>query len=206
MNLVNRLKNKISSAAGNPFGRTRRYIASLLFWAVLAGSCVTGKKAVDFRLTNWDDNEVTMGTLKGKVVVLVFSYAYCSVRCPVVTARLYSLDMELDALKDVVYLHVSVDPGMDTAERRRHYFELYRLDAENDRRWMFLSGEKSELERVWKFYGVTATSVEVKEIPEGYYMEYTQKMAIIDKEGFIRYETDYNFSEDEIVKKIKELL
>lgn len=169
-------------------------------------SCTPGKKAVDFELGNWDNKTVTMNTLKDKVVVLVFSYAYCSVRCPVVTARLYSLDAALDGQKDVIYLHVSVDPEMDTEEKRRHYFDLYRLDAEKDRRWMFVSGARDELERLWKFYGMTANRIEVRDIPEGYYMEYTQKMVIIDKKGFIRYESDYNYTEDEVVKKIRELI
>jgi len=200
------VKNKFIFTPANLLRRTRQYIVAIALLGLIAGSCTPGKKAVDFKLTDRDGKTVTMDSLKEKVVVLVFSYAYCSVRCPVVTARLYSLDLALEAQKDVVYLHVSVDPEMDTAERRRHYFELYRLDAEKDRRWMFVAGEKDELEKLWKFYGVTASRVEVKEIPEGYYMEYTQKMAVIDKQGFIRYETDYNYSEDEVVKKIKELI
>jgi cytochrome oxidase Cu insertion factor (SCO1/SenC/PrrC family) len=184
----------------------KQYIIAIALLGSITISCTPGKKAIDFELGNWDNKAVTMNTLKDKVVVLVFSYAYCSVRCPVVTARLYSLDAALDAHKDVVYLHVSVDPEMDTAERRRHYFDLYWLDAGNDRRWMFVSGAKDDLQKLWKFYGVTATRVEVKEIPEGYYMEYTQKMAIIDRKGLIKYETDYNYTEDEVVKKIKELI
>ena len=199
-----------------PVGRYRKrlYIkifnASVLAFAcilvVVISSCTQGKKAMDFKLDNWDTKAVTMKDLKNKVVVLVFSYAYCSVRCPVVTARLYTLDMALNAYRDVVYLHISVDPEMDTPERRRHYFELYRIDAGNGDRWMFLSGKRDELSRIWKFYGVTSKKVEVKEIPEGYYIVYTQKMAIIDKKGFIRYESDYNYSEDELVSKIKELI
>ncbi|MBI4848554.1 MAG: SCO family protein [Nitrospirae bacterium] len=184
----------------------KQFIIAIALLGAMTISCTPGKKAQDFKLGNWDNNTVTMSALKDKVVVLVFSYAYCSVRCPVVTARLYSLDAALDARKDVVYLHVSVDPEMDTAERRRHYFELYSLEAEKDNRWMFVSGAKGELEKLWKFYGVAANRIEVREIPEGYYMEYTQKMAIIDKKGFIRYETDYNYSEDEVVKEIKKLI
>lgn len=181
-------------------------IAFTVVIAVVISSCTQGKKAIDFKLDNWNTKAVTMKDLKDKVVVLVFSYSYCSVRCPVVTARLYTLDMALEAYRDVVFLHISVDPEMDTPERRKHYFDLYRIDAGSGDRWMFVSGETQELSKVWKFYGVTAKRVEVKEIPEGYYMEYTPKMAIIDKKGYIRYESDYNYSEDEMVSMIKELL
>lgn len=178
--------------------------ASIL--VVVVFSCAPSKKAMDFKLDNWNTKTVTMKALKDKVVVLVFSYAYCSVRCPVVTARLYTLDMALDAYKDVVYLHISVDPEMDTPERRRHYFELYRIDAGDGSRWMFVSGKRDELERLWRFYGVTILKHEDSNLPEKYYVDYTQKMAIIDKKGFIRYESDYNYSEDEVVRKIRELI
>ncbi len=165
----------------------------------------TRNRAIDFSLDNWDEKTVTMRDLRGKVVVQAFSYANCSVRCPVVTVRLSSLNDMMDAPQDVVYLHVSIDPEMDTPERRKKYFGLYKLDAVKDRRWMFVSGQQDELAKLWKFYGIEVERIEEKRLPEGYYMEYTPKIVLIDKKGSIRHEEDFFFMEDEIIKKIREI-
>ncbi len=165
----------------------------------------TRNRAIDFSLDNWDEKTVTMRDLRGKVVVLAFSYANCSVRCPVVTVRLSSLDEMMNAPEDVVYLHVSIDPEMDTPEKRREYFGLYKLDAVKDSRWMFVSGQENELAKLWNFYGIDVERVEEKMLPEGYYMEYTPKIVLIDKKGSVRHEEDFFFMEDEIIKKIREI-
>ncbi len=182
-------------------------IAVLIFLAGAVGYYYyeTRNRAIDFSLDNWDEKTVTMRDLRGKVVVLAFSYANCSVRCPVVTVRLSSLDEMMNAPQDVVYLHVSIDPEMDTPERRKKYFGLYKLDAVKDRRWMFVSGQEDELAKLWKFYGIEVERIEEKRLPEGYYMEYTPKIVLIDKEGSIRHEEDFFFMEDEIIKKIREI-
>jgi len=170
-----------------------------------AAENVVEKKAVDFTLNNWDGKTVTLNDLKNKVIVLTFSYSYCSVRCPVVTARLSSLDYEINASKDVVYLHVSVDPDMDTPERRLNYFQLYGIDAVKDNRWMFVSGKKEELSKLWKFYGIEIDKIEENRIPEGYYIQYTPKVVVISKDRLIKLETDFYLSEEEVAKTIKGL-
>jgi protein SCO1/2 len=168
-----------------------------------ADAYASKRKAVNFNLNNWDGRAVSMQNLNGKVVILTFSYAYCSALCPIITARLFSLDNTMNSPQNVVYLHVSVDPSMDTSERRRKYFNLYGIDALKDSRWMFISGQKSELSKLWSFYGVTMKRVKNKRLPEGYYIQYTPKLVIIDKEGFIRHETGFDFSEDEVIEKIR---
>ena len=166
---------------------------------------VTKDRAIDFSLDNWDEKTVTMSDLRDKVVVLAFSYSNCTVRCPVVTVRLSSLDELMKAPEDVVYLHVSIDPEMDTPESRKKYFGLYKVDAEKDSRWMFVSGREDELSIIWKFYGIEVEKIEEKMLPEGYYMEYTPKIVLIDKKGTIRHEEDFFFSDDEIVKRIRDI-
>jgi protein SCO1/2 len=179
-------------------------IGFIAFLLILSGPSAHGtdKNAFDFDLKNFNGERVTTRALRGKVVLLTFSYAYCSVRCPLITARLSSLDDRLNAPKDVVYLHVSVDPEMDTSERRVKYFNLYGIDAVKDNRWMFVSGQKDELVKLWRFYGIEIKKMEEKRIPEGYYMEYTPKIVIISKGGTIAYEVDFHFMEEEMARKM----
>jgi protein SCO1/2 len=183
-------------------------ISLIAFLLILSGPSAHGtdKNAFDFDLKNFDGERVTTRALRGKVVLLTFSYAYCSVRCPLITARLSSLDDRMNAPKDVVYLHVSVDPEMDTPERRVKYFNLYGIDAVKDNRWMFVSGKRDELRELWRFYGIKIKKMEEKRIPEGYYMEYTPKIVIINKGGTISYEVDFHFMEEEMAKKMERII
>jgi len=166
----------------------------------------TGNKTIDFSLVNWDGETVTMDSLRGKVVILAFSYAYCSARCPIITGRLTVFDEIIKKPRDVVYLHVGIDPENDTPENRKKYFSLYGVDPETDKRWLFVSGRRGDLSRVWEFYGIKIERFEEKMLPEGYYFEYTPKIVIIDKQGSARYETDFNFIEEELAEKIEVLL
>ena len=165
----------------------------------------TQNRAINFSLTNWDEKEVTMRDLRDKVVVMTFSYSNCSARCPVVTVRLKSLDELMNAPEDVVYLHVSVDPEMDTTESMKKYFGLYKLDPEKDRRWMFVSGQENDLLKLWEFYGIEIEKIKDRSLPEGYYMEYNPMLVLIDKRGFIKHQEDFYFEEDNIIKKIREI-
>jgi cytochrome oxidase Cu insertion factor (SCO1/SenC/PrrC family) len=167
---------------------------------------VSVKLAVDFELGNWDGKAVTLEKLEGKVVVLTFSYAFCSVSCPVITGRLASLDKAMSSPGDVVYLHVSIDPEMDTGERRKDYFGLYGLDPVKDRRWMFLSGQKDELAKLWDYYEVKIEKMENPMLPEGYFIKYSPRVMIIGKDGTIERETNFYFSEEDLATFIVGLL
>lgn len=185
----------------------RRWSSILLVLiAAVFYSCEAGNKAADFSLNNWDGKTVTMRDLRGKAVILTFSYSNCSARCPVVTVRLTELDKMMKSPEELVYLHISIEPEMDTPASREKYFGLYKLDAVKDRRWMFVSGPKDELSKLWEFYGIEVEKIEEKMLPEGYYLEYTPKLVLIDKKGFIAHETDLFFEEDEVIEKIREII
>ncbi len=182
-----------------------RTIALAVGLSLLIALHATGsdRPAPDFRLRNFDGEEINLQRLRGKVVILTFSYAFCSARCPIVSARLSAFDDYIGAGQDLVYLHVSVDPGMDTSAKRRNYFGLYGMDATIDKRWMFVSGAKDELSRLWQHYGIEIERKESPDLPEGYYRAYTPKVIVIDKKGRIEYETDVYFSEEELARIIE---
>ena len=70
---------------------------------------------------------------------------------------------------------------------------------------MFVSGEKDELSRLWNFYGIDIEKIDEKMLPEGYYIEYTPKVVLIDKKGSIRHEEDFFFQEEEVMEKIRKI-
>ena len=181
-------------------------------WLLLFGLLVPaisygkGEAAIDFDLKNWDGEAISMEKLKGQVVVLTFSYAFCSVSCPIITGRLKTLDEAMNSPGKVVYLHLSIDPEMDIPERRKDYFNLYGIDAASDKRWKFISGDKEELEKLWDFYEVKIDKTENPMLPEGYFMKYSPRVMIIAKDGVIKRETDFYFSEKDIAAFLKGLL
>lgn len=177
-------------------------IASFIHYQISQAS----DKAHDFHLNNWDGKPVSLASLRGKAVVLVFSYSYCSVSCPVITGRLAALDHMLKSPQDLVYLHVGVDPKNDTQDNRRKYFGLYEINPVSDKRWMFVSGHKDELAKLWNAYNIKIKKIQEKSLPEGYFIEYTPKMVIFDKDGLIKLQTDFFFLEAEISRIIKEIL
>ncbi len=196
-------------------GRTRssrQRSASVVRWLLLFGLLVPatsygkGRAAIDFDLRNWDGEAISMKKLKGQVIVLTFSYAFCSVSCPIITGRLKTLDEAMNAPGKVVYLHISIDPEMDTLERRKDYFNLYGIDATLDKRWMFLSGREEELEILWDFYEVKIEKTENPMLPEGYFMKYSPRVMVIGKEGTIERKTDFYFSEEDLAAFLKGLL
>ena len=92
--------------------KNKHCIAAFIFLIALAVNSIalassSERNTVDFNLNNWDGRTVSMQDLKGKVVILIFSYAYCSARCPIITGRLYYLDKAMNKPRDVVYLHPS---------------------------------------------------------------------------------------------------
>jgi protein SCO1/2 len=183
-----------------------RWLVAILLVAALGTAHGKGNEAADFVLYNWDGGTVTKNDLKGKVVVLTFSYAFCSIGCPIITGRLSTLDEAMQSHGDVVYLHISIDPEMDTPERREKYFELYDIDASTDKRWMFLSGDRDQLKSLWEFYGIEIEKVESQFVPEGYYMKYSPKVLVIGKDGLIIKETSFYFMEEEMAELMKDLL
>jgi cytochrome oxidase Cu insertion factor (SCO1/SenC/PrrC family) len=112
----------------------------------------------------------------------------------------------MNAPGKVVYLHISIDPEMDTLERRKDYFNLYGIDATLDKRWMFLSGREEELENLWDFYEVKIEKTENPMLPEGYLMKYSPRVMVIGKDGTIKRKTDFYFSEEDLAAFLKGLL
>jgi cytochrome oxidase Cu insertion factor (SCO1/SenC/PrrC family) len=191
---------------------SRQRSVSAARWLLLFGLLVPassygkGVAPIDFDLKNWDGEAVTMEKLQGQAVVLTFSYAFCSVSCPIITGRLKTLDEAMNSPGKVVYLHVSIDPEMDTPERRKDYFNLYGIDAVSDNRWMFLSGDRDQLEKLWEFYEVEIEKTENPMLPEGYFMKYSPRVVVIGKDGTIKRKTDFYFPEEDLAAFVKGLL
>ncbi len=105
--------------------------------------------ATSFTLTNQFSRSVSLDDYRGKVVLLTFLYTNCPDICPLTTSNIreaYGL-LESDA-EELAMVAVSVDPERDTVEEALAFSQHWQMAD----RWDFLTGQRAELERIWRAY------------------------------------------------------
>jgi protein SCO1 len=92
--------------------------------------------------------------LKGKMVVINFIYTKCRDSCPMETAKLAQVQRMLgDRVgRDVFFYSVSIDPERDTPAELKDYADKFHAKPG----WLFLTGEKNDIDLVRKKLGQAA--------------------------------------------------
>ena len=136
-----------------------------------------GEPVPNFTLTNQRGVDVSLESLRGKVVVVSFIYTRCPLPdyCPRVMTNLSSLrDRFRDRLdKDLVLLTVTFDPQYDTPEKLHEYAARYGADVPG---WHLLTGARPETTRVSALLGVEF-------YPEEGMITHTLQTAVITRDG-----------------------
>ncbi|HKG10369.1 MAG TPA: SCO family protein [Gaiellaceae bacterium] len=116
-----------------------------------------GMKAADFRLRSYTGQEVSMGALRDKVLVLTFLDAQCKESCPVIAATAPRALARLDAEDRgrVAFVAISTDPREDTPAAVRGFLRRYGAEGTLE----YLIGPESSVRRAWQDYGVLASEV-----------------------------------------------
>jgi len=126
---------------------------------------------------------------RGKWVILAPSMTLCHEVCPLTTGALMELvnDVRLGGLsKQVVIAEATVDPWRDSPYRLRAYKKLTGADFE------MLTGTQSDIEQLWKFFGVYYTRVPqgkppdvdwLTHKPETFDVQHTDAIFFIDPAG-----------------------
>jgi protein SCO1/2 len=135
--------------------------------------------APDFSLTTQDERRLTLGDLRGRVVVLTFIYTTCTDTCPLLTAKLASLQSRLgaDFGRRVFFVSVTVDPERDTPAVLKGYGTAHGVRFDG---WALLTGTPAEIREVTRRYGVFA-----RKTPRGD-VDHTFLTSVIDSRGVLR--------------------
>lgn len=108
----------------------------------------------NFQLVDQKERPVTLDTFHKKIWVASFLFTRCSEQCPRLAAKLTLLQSRprLKSMRENLrFVSFSVDPSHDTPEALDAFASRYNADPDH---WYFVTGEKSELEKVIKGFRV----------------------------------------------------
>jgi len=139
-------------------------------------------------LIDQNGRKFQLSDTRGKIVAVTFVYTKCPDVCPLFTAKFASIqrvlaqrekDQRTRATKpsDYLLLTITTDPQYDTPAQLKSYAEHFKPNFTN---WLFLTGTKQELAKLWKDFGVS-----VRKSADGH-VQHTALTTVIDRHGIRR--------------------
>ena len=153
-----------------------------------------------FALTTQDGIRITLDELRGKVVVVTFIYTGCADTCPLLTAKMATIQAKLgaDFGPRVFFVSVTVDPERDTPDVLKRYAATHHA---NPAGWMFLTGTPADfLAKIPYRRPTSATSA-------GGDVDHTFLTSLIDQESVLRVQyMGVRFDPAELLRDVRGLL
>jgi len=155
--------------------------------------------APEFTLTDQDGRRIALKELRGKVLAVTFIFASCTDTCPLLTAKMASVQDRLGAAfgPEVRFVSITVDPERDTPPVLKRYAEAHHA---NPAGWSFLTGTPAEIRDVAGGYGVI-----YKKTPRGD-VDHTFLTSLVDRRGILRVQyMGVRFDPDELLRDLRGL-
>ena len=178
------------------------------------GTVLTGPRPVPSTpLVNQNGQTMSLGSFRGKYVVLSSFLTLCQEECPLTTGIFQQLQASVRTAGlagKVAFVEVTVDPGRDTPARLRAYRTRFGVD------WTLLTGSAASVRAFWKPLGVYYQNV-----PEGhpaqldwwtgkpltYDVDHSDGFFLIDRSGDERFVTqDIPFLHGHLPPRLRQLL
>jgi protein SCO1 len=153
-----------------------------------------------FTLTAQDERRLSLADLRGKVVVLTFIYTACADTCPLLTAKMATLQGRLgaDFGARVFFVSVTVDPERDTPGVLKGYGTAHGARFTG---WAFLTGTSAEIQDVAKRYGIFAKKTARGDV------DHTFLTSVIDPRGVLRVQyMGVRFEPTELLADVRSVL
>jgi protein SCO1/2 len=117
-----------------------------------------------FTLSNQYGDRVSLGSYRGRVVVLTFLYSTCGDTCIVIGQQIRGAlnELEDEHVRAPAVLIVSADPAADSPTNVRRFLAEVSLSG----RVLYLTGTLAQLRSIWRAYGVKPASVGAHEFDE----------------------------------------
>ena len=142
--------------------------------------------APQFRLTDQNGRQVSLASLRGKVVLLTFLDPVCTSDCPLIAQEFRAADQALGAkARNVQMVAIVANPVYRAVSYTRAFDSQERLTSLPN--WLFLTGSLAQLRQAWRNYAVAAEVV-----PSGGMIAHNDIAYVIDASGRTRAELDFD--------------
>ena len=130
---------------------------------------------------------------------MTFIFTSCSSTCPLLTAKLVSVQRDLGSdAPNVIFTAITVDPMHDTPATLKKYAEAYLADTSH---FFFLTGSFEQIDDVSRRYAVFR-----KAVPDGD-IEHTFLTSLVDRRGTLRVQyIGTRFDTAEFMQDVRSLL
>ena len=138
--------------------------------------------APNFTLTSQDGRQVSLASLRGKVVLLSFLDPVCTTDCPVIASEMRVADGLLGSkAADAELVSVVANPTYTSLAYTRAFDVQEGLNTVPN--WLYLTGTVSQLATVWHYFGV-----EVEDLPAGAMAAHNDIAFVISAKGVLKQE------------------
>ena len=159
----------------------------ILAQAINGTSALVDYPAAPFSLTDQHGRDVTLASMRGKVVLLTFLDDTCTTDCPLIAQEFRRAGQLLGAeAARVELVAINYNPLYTQVSYIRAFNRQEGL-AEV-RNWVFLTGSLGQLQKVWRHYGVPDAEV----LPAGSMIGHGDYAFVIDQNGHLRQELGFD--------------
>jgi cytochrome oxidase Cu insertion factor (SCO1/SenC/PrrC family) len=164
------------------FASVNRHADPIIAEAIAGSSAPLDEPAPGFTLTSQTGHQVSLASLRGKVVLLTFLDPVCTTDCPIIAQEMRAADTLLGAKAGQVELvAVVANPTyLSTAFTTAFTRQENLAQVPN---WLYLTGTLDQLQAVWQHYGIT-----VYDLPAGAMSAHNDLLYVVSATGVIRQE------------------
>jgi cytochrome oxidase Cu insertion factor (SCO1/SenC/PrrC family) len=138
--------------------------------------------APNFTLTSQTGQQVSLASLRGKVVLLAFLDPVCTSDCPVIAAEMRVADTLLGSkARDAELVAVVANPTYTSLAYTRAFDLQEGLNTVPN--WLYLTGSVNQLATVWHYFGI-----EVEDLPAGAMAAHNDLTYVISAKGTVQQE------------------
>jgi cytochrome oxidase Cu insertion factor (SCO1/SenC/PrrC family) len=143
-------------------------------------------RAPAFTLTDQHGRQVSLASLRGKVVLLTFLDPVCTSDCPLIAQEFREADQVLGASsRHVELVAIVANPVYRSIAYTRAFDSQEGLSGVPN--WLYLTGSLRQLQQAWRQYGIAAQI-----LPAGGMIAHNDIAYVIDAAGRTRAELDFD--------------
>jgi len=141
-------------------------------------------KGEDYILLDQDSTVVHYPeNFRGEILVVGYIFTNCPDICPLTTNNMVLTQQKLteEGITGVRFAAISFDPDFDTPFVLKNYMKVRNIDYKN---WTFLTGEKSEINRLMKrmeIFSAVSDSTTLKSGKKMYFYVHTDRISLYDR-------------------------